>query len=197
MYLTWDEKLFVLRKMLLMPMIRNQYGHLGKGSCIQRQLMIHGKKNIYIGEKVYIRPGARIETISEWKLGEGYTPFLSIGNRVNIEQGVHITCADKIVIENDVVILSNVLITDINHSYQNIDTPFLAQPLEVKAVHIGQYSVIGSGARILPGVNIGKNVIIGANAVVTKSVSDYTIVAGIPAQVIRKYNFETREWERV
>ena len=46
----------------------------------------------------------------------------------------------------------------------------------------------------MPGVTLGKNVIVGANAVVTKSVPDYSIVAGVPAKIIKKYDFEKNEW---
>jgi serine O-acetyltransferase len=50
---------------------------------------------------------------------------------------------------------------------------------------VGDNVIIGAGAKVLGGITVGNNVIIGANSVVTKSVPDDVIVAGIPAQIIR------------
>jgi len=191
--MSWRDFKFAIRKKIWMKLIRNQYGTLGKGSCIEKELMILGKKHIYIGSEVFIRPGARIEAVTEFA-GKKYAPKIVIGNRVNIEQNIHMTCAELIEIEDHVTISSNVLITDINHSYQKVNINPLNQPLETKEVHIGSFSLIGSGAKIMPGVKIGKNVVVGANAVVTEDVPDYCIVAGIPAKIIKHYDFEKEEW---
>ena len=53
-------------------------------------------------------------------------------------------------------------------------------------IHIGKGVWIGSGAKILPGVSIGDNAIVGAGAVVTKDVEANTIVVGMPAKPVRK-----------
>jgi acetyltransferase-like isoleucine patch superfamily enzyme len=55
-----------------------------------------------------------------------------------------------------------------------------------KEIHIGEDCWIGGNAIILPGVTIGKGCTVGAGSVVTKSVPDFTLVAGNPAKVIRK-----------
>lgn len=191
--MSWADKKMILRKVFLMPILKRGYGHIGTGSCIEKALATRGKEHIYIGDHTYIRPGARIECVTEFS-GKQYTPCLSIGNGVNIEQNLHMTCAESIEICDNVTILSNVLVTDINHSYKKINVPPLTQELEIRKVKIGSYSLIGSGARIMPGVTLGKNVIVGANAVVTKSVPDYSIVAGVPAKIIKKYDFEKMEW---
>lgn len=52
-------------------------------------------------------------------------------------------------------------------------------------------------AVIVGNVHIGKNCVIGANSVVTKDIPDYSIVGGVPAKIIRRYNKETKSWERV
>ena len=46
-------------------------------------------------------------------------------------------------------------------------------------------------------VRIGKHCVIGANSVVTKDIPDYSVAAGIPAKVIKRYDFEKSEWVRV
>lgn len=187
----------LLYDVFIMPFIRGQYGFLGKNSYIRKPLMIIGKKNIFIGEHVFVRNGARIETVSQWYDMQSFTPKVIIGDNVSIEQRLHLTCAESVEIEDNVVISYDVLITDINHSYENIDQHCFRQPLEVKPVKIKEYSLIGAGARILPGVTIGKNVIVGTNSVVTKSVPDYSIVAGIPAKIIKQYDFDKQKWKSV
>lgn len=194
--MSWIDKKMILRKVFLMPIIKIGYGHIGVGSCIEKTLAIRGKKNICIGDNTFIRPGARIECVTEFA-GKKYYPNLLIGSCVNIEQNIHMTCAESIEICDNVTISSNVLITDINHSYKIIDIPPLNQELETHKVKIGSYSLIGAGARIMPGVILGKNVIVGANAVVTKNVPDYSVVAGVPAKIIRQYDFEKNEWVSV
>jgi lipopolysaccharide O-acetyltransferase len=71
------------------------------------------------------------------------------------------------------------------------------RPLNSLPVIISKNVWIGESVSILPGVRIGKASIIGANSVVTKDIPDYSIAAGNPAKVIKKYNFATRCWERI
>ena len=63
-------------------------------------------------------------------------------------------------------------------------------------VTIGDGSFIGFGVHISPGVTIGKNCVIGAGSVVTKPIPDYSVVAGVPAKVIKHYSFEENKWVR-
>lgn len=172
------------------------YSQFGKGSYIIHPVLVTGKKYLKIAKDVCIWDNARIECINNWR-GIPKLPQLHIGNHVSIGQGLHMTCAEQIVIEDNVTISSYVVITDISHSYENINVHQLKNDLITKPVSIGEYSLIGAGAKILPGVTIGKNCIIGANAVVTHAIPDYSIVAGIPAKVIKRYNFSIGKWEKV
>lgn len=56
------------------------------------------------------------------------------------------------------------------------------------SVRIGNFSTIGTNATVLPNINIGSNVFVGAGAVVTKDIGDGTVVAGVPAMPIGKFN---------
>lgn len=167
---------------------RRRFDAFGKGSVLRRPMRIIGKKSIHIGVSVDIMDGLRMEAVSRWG-GVEYSPKINIGDATTIGQNCHFTAANEITIGTGVSILPDVLITDIEHQY--IANKRLSETgLSVGFVSIGDYTIIGMGARILghKGITIGKNVIIGANAVVTKSIPDDTIVAGIPASIIKKRN---------
>lgn len=163
-----------------------RFGKLGKKSIINRARLIMGASQIFIGDGVYIRSGARIEIIES----ADYTPQLRIGDRVHIENDFQCECASKIIIGNSVLIASRVFITDLDHGYDYLDKHILSQKIISKPVTIGDYTWIGQGAYILKGVSLGKNVIVGAGSVVTKSFPDQAIVAGVPAKLIGWRNKE-------
>lgn len=56
---------------------------------------------------------------------------------------------------------------------------------------------LGTNVVIVGNVHVGKHCVIGANSVVTKDIPDYSVAAGIPAKVIKRYDFEKEEWVRV
>ena len=55
----------------------------------------------------------------------------------------------------------------------------------VRGAFIGDFTTIGAAANILPGVNIGENVIVGASALVTKDIPPGKVVMGVPAKIVR------------
>ncbi len=59
---------------------------------------------------------------------------------------------------------------------------------------IGDGSFIGFGSVILPNVRIGVQVVIGANSVVTADIPDYSVAAGSPAIVLKRYDWEKQAW---
>lgn len=71
------------------------------------------------------------------------------------------------------------------HTGVPIDVPILTTDLEIAPVRIEEWADIGTNAVILPGVTVGKGAIVGAGAVVTRSVPAYAIVAGVPAKFLR------------
>ena len=91
-----------------------------------------------------------------------------------------------ILVEDDVRIAAEVVIMTRDHKFggENIDTPMLQKGYVHKPVRIGKLSWIGRRAILLPGVTLGRNVIVAAGAVVTKDVADFAIVGGVPASVI-------------
>ncbi len=91
----------------------------------------------------------------------------------------------------------NCFISGESHIFQDASKDFLRQGVETKRVVIGKNVWIGSNAAILLGVKIGDNSIIGAGSTVVEDIPPYSVAVGNPARVIKRYNFETRKWDRV
>ncbi len=118
-----------------------------------------------------------------------FPPFhTDCGKNIKVGKNVFINACCKfqdqggIEIGNGVLIGHNVTLATLNHD----ERPDFRQNIYPKPIKIGDNVWIGSNATILQGVTIGNGAIIGANAVVTKDVPENTIVAGIPAKIIRK-----------
>ena len=113
-----------------------------------------------------------------------FSTKLSIGDHSSL--GINSVIQGPVNIGNNVMMGPEVYIYTQNHSHQRTDIPMIDQGYErEKPVTIKDDVWIGSRVTILPGVTVGKGAIIGASAVVTKDVPDYSIVAGNPACVIK------------
>jgi len=104
----------------------------------------------------------------------------------------------NLIIGKYVLFASYVNITDHAHVYEDISKPIMFQGSASKGpIVIEDNCWIGFGSNILSGVKIGKNSVIGANSVVTKSVSPYCVAAGSPAKIIKEYSFKTKSWKNI
>jgi acetyltransferase-like isoleucine patch superfamily enzyme len=128
---------------------------------------------------------------------DGVKANLSIGKNCVFGYNNHITCVEKVTIGDFVLTANNVYISDNLHGYEDIHTPIINQPVQFKGVvEVGSGSWIGENACII-GVKVGKNCVIGANAVVLTDIPDYSVAVGIPAKVIKRYDLESSRWLRV
>lgn len=150
---------------------------------------------VSLGECARIGNNARIEGVSRWN-NMIFDPLIIIGKNTSIQQDVHITCARRILIGANTAIAARVTITDINHPYKDISLPIDKQDIEVEEVVIGEDCKIYNGAVILPGVHIGKHCVIGANSVVNINIPDYSVAVGMPARIVKRYDFEKQEWRK-
>jgi acetyltransferase-like isoleucine patch superfamily enzyme len=110
---------------------------------------------------------------------------IKIGNRTGINTGAYLAGQGGITIGDDVITGPNLQIFSENHVFADLHQIIKEQPLTRIGVTVGNNCWIGGGVTILDGVNIGSGCVIAAGSVVTKSVPDNSIVAGVPAKVIR------------
>ena len=160
------------------------------------------------GKGTQIRYSTRMDLLpfNNFSLGDFSTveDFSTVNNGVgdvNIGSNTIIGMGNVIIgpvtIGNNVMFAQNIVVSGLNHGYEDISIPPSMQKVVTKPIVISDNVWIGANSVITAGVTIGKHSVIGGGSVVTKSVPDYTVVAGNPARIIKKYNFETKAWERV
>lgn len=168
-----------------------------KARLIRLPFDIRNRKNVKIGKNFTAGFGCRIEA---FPLNEDYGICISIGENVQINDYVHIGAVGSITIGNNVLMASKIYISDHNHgTYDDLisDHP-MSIPIDRKAickpVVIGDNVWLGESVCILPGVTIGKGCVIGALSVVTKSIPPYSIAVGVPAKVVKEFDFDINKW---
>jgi lipopolysaccharide O-acetyltransferase len=171
-----------------------------KSRLIRMPFYMRGERFIDFGNDLTVGVGLRIDALPYGKAKE---KLVRIGDRVQINDYVHIAGRFHLEIGNDVLIASKVFITDHNHGKYSGDDQCSPHETPVERIE-GAASVIiedkvwlGEYVVVLPGVRIGKGAVIGAMSVVTKDIPPHTIAVGSPARVIKRYNENSRQWERV
>jgi acetyltransferase-like isoleucine patch superfamily enzyme len=176
---------------------RRVFGSFGSGSVLFQPILLTNSQFIHIGNNVLIRKGARLEAILSDPLNP---PELRIGDNVNIEQNAHIVCHSRVIIGNHVSITGNCAIVDVTHPYEDVHDPVKIGDrilAERSFVEIGERSFLGFNTIILPNVRIGSYCVVGAHSLVTKDVPDYSVVAGNPAKLMRRFDAVSGAWTSI
>jgi acetyltransferase-like isoleucine patch superfamily enzyme len=134
-------------------------------------------------------------TIEDFSVVNNGVGPVHIGNRVRV--GVGNVLIGPLKIGNNVIMAQHVVLSGLNHGYEDIDIPIMDQPCNTAPIIIEDDCWIGANAVITAGVTIGKHAIVAGGSVVTKDVESYTIVGGNPAKVLKKYDLESNAWIRV
>ena len=152
------------------------YQHRGRGS------------KIYASVRMDTPPYRRF-TIGKRSVVESYSCInnavgdVIVGDHTRI--GLHNTVIGPVTIGSHVNLAQGIVVTALNHNFENPKLRIDEQGVSTQPVTIGDDVWIGANAVILPGVAIGSHVVVAAGAVVTKDVPSHTLVAGVPAKVIK------------
>ena len=168
---------------------------IGKDSSVDYRCTLLGNwaESLTIGDNTHIHSNVVIgcwDVYYSYSGVQKFSPIVKIGNRCSIGEYNHITAINKITIGDGLLTGRYVYIGDNAHgglSLEGVNIPPAKRELISKGeVIIGDNVWIGDKVTILGGVTIGNNVIVGANSVVNKDIPSNTVVAGIPAQIIKR-----------
>lgn len=141
-------------------------------------LLCHDAKSfIEIGDNTVVKPYAMLMTYPGGSI--------KIGKNCSINPFCVLYGQGGLVIGDHVRIATHCVFIPANHRADELDVPITSQGLDKKGIKIGNNVWIGASVTVLDGCEIGDGAIVGAGAVVTKDVAPNSVVAGVPAKLIR------------
>ena len=190
------RNLRILKSRILNYVSIKKIEYKNKGIFIGKNVKIQHPEYINFGKQVVLGDESSLLCTNIYNLKRlDTTPEIFIGDRFHCTRRLTIQCCNKVLIENDVTISSDVFIIDYNHGLSPLTKNYLQNDLSIsKGVFIEEGVWIGNNVIILGGVRIGKKSVIGAGSVVTKDIPPYSIAVGNPAKAIKKYDFNKNEW---
>ncbi len=153
------------------------YQHRGKHSVIHRSARMD-------------TPPYRIFSLGDYSVIESYACInnavgdVMIGDHTRI--GLHNTIIGPVEIGSHVNLAQGITVTALNHNFDDTEKRIDEQGVSTNPVTIEDDVWVGANAVILPGVTIGNHCVVAAGAVVTKDVPPHSLVAGVPAKVIKQ-----------
>lgn len=154
-----------------------------------RPFWIRHEDRIELGENAYIGPNSTIAPMPSVTTIDGvqeYDPHIKIGRNFYCNGWLHLYAASEVVIGDDVMLGPFVFIADCKHAFSRKNVAAIHQGFDkIRPVRIGDGTWICQGAVILPGVEIGKYCVIGANTVVSQDVPDGHVLMGSRECILR------------
>ncbi|MEU9195574.1 acyltransferase [Streptomyces hundungensis] len=174
---------------------RLRFRRIGAGTRLAfPQGTVFGEPWIELGDHCIIGEQVTLTAGMMPGLDLGTEPILTLGNGVVLGRGSHVIADTAITIGSDTYCGPNVYITSTNHSYDDPRQPVGKQWPRMEPVEIGPGCWLGTGAVVLPGARLGRNVVVAAGAVVRGEVPDHAVVAGAPAKIVRTWD-ERDGWQ--
>lgn len=160
------------------------------------------------GKNTIIRYNTRMDLFpfKQFEIGSNsiIEDFATINNGVgdvfigdNCGIGLSNVIIGPVKIGNYVMLAQNIVISGLNHGYEDVTMPPRTQKVVTKQITIEDNVWIGANCVITAGVTIGKHAVIGAGSVVTKDIPQFSVAVGNPARVIKKYHLETNTWGKI
>ena len=162
----------LMRRAVLRALARS----FGNGVTVGRGVIFRHAETFAIGDGVFLGDHAVIQG--------RIAGTCAIGDHAWIGPQAYLDARD-LVIDEYVGVGPGAKVLGSTHTGTPVDVPVIQTDLEIKPVRIGAWADIGVNAVILPGVTVGRGAIVGAGAVVTRDVEPFSIVAGVPAQLLR------------
>lgn len=163
----------------------------GRGTSVIFPAGVESPGNIALGQQVYVGYQSYLAAVPLTGAAEC---LLQIGDGCSIGRFNHLYATRRVVLGKHVLTANGVYISDNLHGYRDPSRPIIQQPIvQNGVVEIGDGSWIGHNACIL-GVRIGRHCVVGANAVVTRDLPDYSVAVGVPASIVRRYDTASATW---
>lgn len=118
-----------------------------------------------------------------------------IGDHTRV--GLSNTIIGPVTIGNNTNLAQNITVSGLNHVFQDPEKTIASQGVTTSPIHISDDVWIGANAVILAGVEIGHHSIVAAGTIVTHSIPPYSVCAGNPGKIIKRYDFEQKTWIKV
>jgi acetyltransferase-like isoleucine patch superfamily enzyme len=144
--------------------------------CPRVKLEIGRNATLRIGRWAWIGEGCKV------RVHEGE---VSVGAKTVIGQDCTISAYQRVEIGRECIIADRVMMIDFDHGVTEVERPIRLQGIYKRDVRVGHNVWIGYGACVLRGVSVGDNSVIGTGAVLTHSFAANSVLAGVPARVIR------------
>ena len=165
-----------------------RFGSFGEGSILAFPPgAIFNEQYIHIGSRTMIGPYVALSAGMAPGQEMVTDPVVRIGDRTMIGRGSHVVGHFSIDIGDDIQTGPYVYITDQNHVYEDPDMPIGLQWPKEASVSVGSGTWLGTGVVVLPGAQIGRNVVVGAGSVVIGELPDHCVAVGSPARVVKRF----------
>ncbi|NNU76047.1 acyltransferase [Clostridium estertheticum] len=177
----------------------NNFYYYGKNVKLNNNFYTSIPKRIYIGDNTVISEGVGLVVSKEYCNIKNEIN-LKIENHVFLNSRVRVESANYVEIRRYVIVGPDVYVSDMCHEYKIPQIPIKLQGfinVNENKVIIKDGAWIGAGARVVGNLTVGYGAVVGANAVVTKDVPDHSVAVGVPARVVKIYDYSKNIWVNV